>query len=145
MSSIESTLAADHRACDEHFAQAEAAAAAGDLPAARAHLARFLAAMERHLRAEEALLFPAFEERTGMPGGPTSVMRHEHAQMRELFGELQATLEAGDAPAFLGATETLLFLMQQHNMKEENMLYPMSDRALGADAEALAERLRAYA
>ena len=31
-------------------------------------------------------------------------------------------------------------LMQQHNMKEENILYPMCDRALGAEAESLGEQ-----
>lgn len=28
------------------------------------------------------------------------------------------------------AAETLLFLMQQHNSKEETVLYPMADRML---------------
>ncbi|TRZ68118.1 MAG: hemerythrin domain-containing protein, partial [Rhodocyclaceae bacterium] len=37
--------------------------------------------------------------------------------------------------------ETLLILMQQHNMKEENILYPMCDQALAAQVEQLSERI----
>jgi iron-sulfur cluster repair protein YtfE (RIC family) len=34
-------------------------------------------------------------------------------------------------------------LMQQHNMKEENILYPMCDRGLAAQSDALGPVLRA--
>ena len=34
-------------------------------------------------------------------------------------------------------------MMQQHNLKEENILYPMCDENLGAGAEQLSNRLRA--
>jgi hypothetical protein len=39
----------------------------------------------------------------------------------------------------------LLILMQQHNMKEENILYPMCDNALGTSdvGQVLADRLKA--
>ena len=33
-------------------------------------------------------------------------------------------------------------LVQQHNAKEENILYPMADQALGAAAERLVRRLQ---
>jgi iron-sulfur cluster repair protein YtfE (RIC family) len=35
--------------------------------------------------------------------------------------------------------------MQQHNMKEESMMYPMLDHALGDDAAGLLGRLEAAA
>ena len=34
-------------------------------------------------------------------------------------------------------------LMQQHNMKEENILYPMCDQSLGAEAERVAAKMGA--
>ena len=34
-------------------------------------------------------------------------------------------------------------LMQQHNMKEENILYPMCDQALGPEAERLGAKMGA--
>ena len=49
-------------------------------------------------------------------------MRSEHAQMRELFGELQAAIGRRDARALADAAETLFLIMQQHNVKEEKCL-----------------------
>lgn len=132
----------DHRHCDELFAEAEAAAHEGDAAKAAEVFSAFAEAMEAHLGAEETVLFPEFEAATGMShGGPTAVMRMEHEQMRAMLSRMQSALAGGDLDEFLGLGETLNVLIQQHNMKEEQMLYPMCDRALGERAAALCERL----
>ncbi len=141
---IAETFARHHKLCDEVYAQAEQEALKKKWEEAGPAFERFRALMERHLGTEEQTLFPAFEERTGMSGGPTQVMRMEHVQMRALMEEMAAALAAKDAVGFGGAGETLLVLMQQHNMKEENILYPMCEQALGHDgplADALAKGL----
>lgn len=125
-----------HGHCDEVFAAAEAAARGADWQDCAGSLARFRADLLGHLDVEESRIFPAFEARTGNSAGPTQVMRSEHEQMRELLGWLEDALAQRDGDAFADATETLLILMQQHNMKEENILYPMCDRVLAADAAA---------
>lgn len=118
----------DHQRCDQLFAQAEDALDAGG---GAEELRSFLAAMETHFKMEEEQLFPPFEEATGMKGtGPTEVMRSEHQQMRGLLQQMRAALESGDAPKALRPAETLMILMQQHNLKEENILYPMLDQQL---------------
>ena len=49
--------------------------------------------MNRHTAPEKGLLFPAFEERSGLNEvGPTATMRLEHAQMRGPFGHMRASL-----------------------------------------------------
>lgn len=131
-----------HRHCDDAFARAEASAQSGDWAKARGDFDAFAKAIAAHFATEEETLFPAFEDRTGMRQGPTQVMRLEHGQMRELLGEMTTALDAKDAGGFGGAAETLLVLMQQHNLKEEHMLYPMCDRALGGDG-ALLEKTQA--
>jgi iron-sulfur cluster repair protein YtfE (RIC family) len=141
MPTLTEKLTGEHRSCDDLFAGAETPVADGNMVAARNGLKRFVAAMERHFRREEEVLFPAFEARTGQTQGPTLVMRGEHEQMRQLFRELQKSLGEGDGERFLGLSETLLILMQQHNAKEEQVLYPMSDQVLGGEAEALIERM----
>jgi hemerythrin-like domain-containing protein len=141
MSSISAAMTRDHRACDEQFAQAERAAAEGDWAAARRAVDAFRAATERHFRLEEEALFPAFEHHTGMTQGATEVMRTEHAEMRELLDRLAAAAAAADADDFLGLGETLNLLVQQHNMKEEQVLYALLDQALGAEGERLLGRL----
>jgi iron-sulfur cluster repair protein YtfE (RIC family) len=143
MSSISAAMTRDHRACDERFAAAESAASAGDWARAATELDAFRTAMERHFGLEEETLFPAFEQHTGMTTGPTEVMRHEHAEMRGLFERLGEAAAARDADDFLGLAETLNLMMQQHNLKEEQVLYAMMDQSLGAEADGLLAALSA--
>jgi hemerythrin-like domain-containing protein len=143
MKSIQEVLTKDHRDCDQLFADAESAVAKSDLAAARAAFARLNAAMQRHVDVEEKLLFPVFEERTGERLGPTEVMRREHKMMQDVIGNMDAALAQQDAQRYLGLSETLLVLMQQHNVKEESVLYAMIDQLLSADLENMIERLHA--
>lgn len=138
MSSISTLFTPHHHLCDEAFADAEAAGAEGRWADAAAATARFSSLMEVHLRAEEDTLFPAFEAATGMTQGPTQVMRMEHGHVRALIQRMERALTAKDADEFAGAAETMLVLMQQHNLKEERMLYPMCDQALGGDGDLFA-------
>lgn len=134
-------MADDHSRCDEQFALAEQAVESGDWSQASAAHQGFIDAIEQHLGAEETLLFPAFEEVTGMSEGPTSVMRHEHEQMRALFAQMGEALQAQSIDDYLGISETLLIMMQQHNAKEEQILYPMLDQMLATQAETLMPQL----
>ena len=141
MAQITQVLPAHHKHCDELFSLAEEAAQNGDWPACEEANGRFARELRGHLEAEETLLFPAFEDATGMRHGPTQMMRLEHEQMRDLVGQLETAAAARDADTFSGVAETLLILMQQHNMKEENILYPMCDQALGAQVDELSARV----
>ena len=138
-------LGNDHRACDDLFASAEEAVGNRNWDSARSLFGRFQAAMAHHLAMEEEALFPAFEDRTGMRSGPTQVMRMEHTQMRDLLQGMQDAVAAANQDGFLGLSETLNMLMQQHNLKEENMLYPMADRVLGDERESLIRDMEASA
>ena len=141
MDQIAELMASDHRACDAEFADIEQAVKRGDWAAAGRCLTLFRDALERHLGAEETVLFPAFEAATGMTMGPTRVMRMEHQQMRGLLDDLAGAVTAADAGSVHGQVETLLILMQQHNLKEENILYPMCDQHLAETAGTLRGQL----
>ncbi|HOB63087.1 MAG TPA: hemerythrin domain-containing protein [Candidatus Competibacteraceae bacterium] len=144
MGAVVDYFAAEHRGCDEFFSAAEEAAQTGDLASCRERFQRFRTAMEQHFRKEEEALFPRFEQASGNPMGPTQVMRLEHQQMQGVLAEMESALTGGDLDEFLGQMETLLILMQQHNIKEEQILYPMCDRVLGVAAAALIETLRSF-
>ncbi len=133
----------DHRRCDDVFAEVEQAVAGGDWGAAAESFGRFHTGVLQHFATEESLLFPAFEQKTGMSMGPTQVMRGEHVQMRELMAAAAESLAAKDADGYSGNAETLLIMMQQHNMKEENILYPMCDQHLAAEFDELLPGLQA--
>lgn len=133
MSSFATLYSDHHRVCDDVFADVEAAGVEGRWSDAEVAMTRFARLMEAHLSSEEASLFPAFEAATGMTQGPTQMMRIEHEHMRALIARMQRALTTKDTDEFAGAAETLLVLMQQHNLKEERMLYPMCDQALTGD------------
>lgn len=143
MTTFTAYMAGDHQACDRRFATAEGAVEGGEWQQAADAHRQFTAAMQRHFAMEEEVLFPAFEQASGNAMGPTAVMRHEHGQMRELFAQMDRALEERDREGYLGASETLLIMMQQHNAKEEQILYPMSDRLLVAEQEGLLARMQA--
>ncbi len=135
----------DHRRCDEMWAAVEAAAQAGDVEVEKENWRIFQGEMLRHLRMEEEVMFPAFEQASGMTdSGPTFVMRSEHEQMRGLIEQMGAAADGDDYDELVDLGDTLLMLIQQHNQKEEHMLYPMAEQALTADWAKIHERLLAY-
>lgn len=145
MTTISQFLAPDHKHCDELFAKAEDAASAGDWQHAASAFAAFKAALQHHFAMEEEVMFPAFEARTGMTQGPTAVMRSEHRQMNVLLDQMADTLACKNRDGFLGDADTLLILMQQHNVKEEQVLYQMADRMLAGETDEVVGRMRAVA
>ena len=101
--------------------------------------------MERHFQMEETVLFPTFEEISGMRQGPTKVMRMEHQQMRNLLARMSEALSSRDREEIMEVGETMMILMQQHNVKEEGILYPMADQHLASYREELIKRMDAVA
>ena len=143
MDSFSIVLTRIHRDCDEQFVAAENALAANNRDEALRHFTDFRRIIEHHLQTEEEVLFPAFEQRTGSSMGPTQVMRMEHIQIRELIAAMASSLEGRNKQEYLGQSDTLMVLMQQHNIKEENVLYPMTDQVLAGEREQLLPRMLA--
>lgn len=122
-------LGADHRRLDALLADAKRALAAGEPARARPLFTAFHEGLERHIVAEEEILFPTFEELTGMVGGPTQVMRSEHVDIRKLLEEIAERLEQGSEGGYTTPLASLTALLYAHNGKEERILYPATDRA----------------
>jgi hemerythrin-like domain-containing protein len=141
MSDIREFLTQDHRKCDEFFATMEAKANQS-LADAKEVTEQFVAEMEHHFQMEERVMFAEFETKTGMTQGPTAMMRHEHEQMRGLMAQLLSSLEEGNKEKYFGTSETLMILLQQHNMKEEQMLYPMAQQHLSGQADQVIDMMR---
>ena len=130
---ISSYMRAEHRECDELFATAEKSVIDGDFAKAEEDFILFANDTLRHFKKEEASLFPTFEEITGNTEGPTRVMKHEHEQIRGIIGKMATSIENKDSDAYLSLAESMMILLQQHNMKEEQMLYAMCDRMIPND------------
>ncbi len=142
--SITDHMASDHKRCDDLFLVAEKAATIeGDWTVIQQACQKFYKSIEHHFAMEEQVLFPEFEQVHGSDMGITQVMRHEHEQMRSLMSSMQDALNAEDKDAFLGEAETLLVFMQQHNAKEEMMLYPMADQLLAGQGDQVVSKMQA--
>lgn len=141
MRTISSFMSADHDRLDALMAQARVA----DDPVERSRsFAEFTAGLVTHIEWEEDILFPAFEERTGISdAGPTAVMRMEHERIKQLLGAGRQQQErTGDA--FTQIASELVGVLAMHNRKEELILYPWMDRELTPDETARAlGRMRA--
>ena len=140
MRNIKTFLTDDHRECDEIFATMENEATTS-LESASESCLKFCEAMERHFQMEERVMFVEFEAKTGMREGPTQMMRMEHTQMRSIMKQMQEALQEGNSDKFFGLTETLMIYMQQHNMKEEQMLYTMAQQHLSGEAERIVDMM----
>jgi len=138
-------FAQDHRDCDARWADVEELLDSVNLDLAANAWQKFDDGMRRHFAMEEEVIFPAFESRSDMGGGgPTAMMRMEHQQMRGLLDQIGAAIDSGDTGEALDLGDTLLMVIQQHNVKEEGMLYPMAENMLAGEWAELAGQLEKY-
>ena len=142
MTTIAEFMTADHKTCDDEFAVAEEHALDGDWSKAETAFNAFRDDMARHFRMEEDALFPALLS-AGGPSGPVHVMLMEHEQIKELLEQMAVAVTQKNAEKYGGLSETLLIVMQQHNHKEENILYPITDQILAAERAALLANMQA--
>jgi hemerythrin-like domain-containing protein len=141
MKSLSQYLRSDHRYCDGLFELIAPLAHAGKWQEARHAFEAFDQALACHLAREERVLFPAMERAHGGPMGPTHMMRVEHQGMRGLLLEMHDVLDRCDCNELDAAIETLRIMLQQHNMKEEGVLYPLADRLLHGEVGELLQAL----
>lgn len=105
-----------------------------------------------HHGKEEDILFRRLVERGfSEESGPVAVMLHEHRQGRALVGSIAAVgagegaVAPGEATTFLASALGFVPLLRQHIQKEDNILYPMSQRVLSpAEFETMLEDFAAF-
>lgn len=87
-----------------------------------------------HHGKEEGFLFPALTAAgISLQGGPVGVMLHEHAQGREAIAQMEVSLHPTLDPArFSSAARGYADMLRAHIDKENNILFPMAEKALSA-------------
>lgn len=99
-------------------------------PEAKPYFRTFIKGLKRHIVWEEEVLFPKFEEKTGMKDqGPTAVMRQEHRLIGGFLEEIHNKVRQAN-PESDEEEKKLLEVLKAHNQKEEQILYPAIDRAV---------------
>lgn len=125
----------DHERLDSLF-RAYQALKRSDFPKAKEAFKQFKYGLQRHIVWEEELLFPVWEQKTGMTeGGPTQVMRMEHRQIGRWLEAIHEKVHAQN-PESDEEEEQLIAVLEAHNMKEERILYPSIDAALDEEERA---------
>ncbi|MCB0069826.1 MAG: hemerythrin domain-containing protein [Caldilineaceae bacterium] len=104
----------------------QATPAADSLAAVRSLAAGLTVTLAHHAHLEDELLFSALEPYMG-PMGPLAVMRMEHNQIEEILARITAAAELKQAQDLL---QNLLQVARGHFAKEEQVLFPMAERAL---------------
>jgi hemerythrin-like domain-containing protein len=141
---IKDFMTHQHRECDQLLVLTEDAVENKDFEDAVKKYKDFKDETLKHFEIEEEYLFPLFEEKSGMTQGPTQVMRMEHTQARGVFEKLDSAMEQKDSDRFFSLSESLMILLQQHNAKEEQMLYTMIQNFLQDENDAVVEKLMHY-
>lgn len=91
------------------------------------------ATLERHLRIEEELVFPAYLAAGGREAWVTGLLK-EHTYLRQYLGELDQPL----------SRRRFLRLLDGHDEKEERVIYPDVLAHVGARAEELLDAAIAF-
>lgn len=95
------------------------------------HLERAATALRRHIYLEEEFLFPPLRA-SGMLA-PVLVMLREHGEIWRTLDGLEQ--EVRDTPTASDLTGDLLTLLEEHNAKEEPIIYPEGDARLPDDVK----------
>lgn len=104
-----------------------------------AHL--FAAGLRRHVRAEEAILFPVFVAQLGGETQQVAQMEREHIAILHYVDRLllaaerivDATRREEASEDLLRASHALAGVLSDHNDKEERTLFPTLDRVLAEE------------
>jgi len=147
-------LTHEHRTIDEGveaFLSAVRSNAGGGPSPDRSPLTRATVALRRHIYLEEELLFPPIQA-AGLTM-PVLVMMREHGALWRLLDQLDEAVDellgdgsdsgGTDAATVVAHCQELLDLLEQHNLKEEPIVYPRTATDLDPSATAhLAALLR---
>lgn len=152
---IDRLFVEDHREIDALFTRllqglaASREAARDDAPALADAFHSVDERLERHIRWEEEILFPAVEERAPeLADGPGQVMRLEHVEIRSCLQTARdafaaSALDDGAKQTIQGALRAAESLLAEHNEKEEAVYYPLCDELFTAEeASLLLDRIR---
>ena len=107
-----------------------------DFAKAKEAFVAFKFGLQRHIVWEEDILFPKWEENSGMAeGGPTQVMRTEHRLIGDCLEAIHRNVLKQN-PNSDNDEQKLLELLKSHNMKEERILYPSIDQVISDEERA---------
>ena len=98
--------------------------------------------LERHLGAENEVIFPAYEALADVSSTPTRLLREEHERIGLLLAECATVIATQDPEQAIESFSVMAETLIKHHDKEEQMFLPMASQALAAQREEILERLK---
>ncbi|HYC42104.1 MAG TPA: hemerythrin domain-containing protein [Noviherbaspirillum sp.] len=144
MDTICAYLKHDHQRCDDLFYQAETSIAQRNWKGAIDNFRKYQDVLRQHIRMEEKVLLPTFEQTLVGGSEPVAMLRSEHRQINGIVNRMWEAIQRFDPADYVLHAETLTLLMQQHTLKEEEMLYPLLDRALACKRSKIISAMAEY-
>lgn len=132
VAAVSEVLEQEHRTIDGELAAFRTSLDTGEWKASE--FVKAADALRRHIYIEEAMLFPPLREAGFV--APVFVMIREHAEIWDELDTVTHSIAAHDGVEARRACDRLALLLDKHNMKEEQILYPQTDAALAEGVSA---------
>ncbi|HYD62717.1 MAG TPA: hemerythrin domain-containing protein [Noviherbaspirillum sp.] len=144
MDTICAYLKYDHQRCDDLLIHAETSVAQRNWKDAIENFRQYQDVLRQHIRMEEKILLPAFGQTLSGSAEPVAMLRMEHKQINGMVNRMWEAIQRFDVQDYVLHSETLTLLMQQHTHKEEEMLYPLLDKALACKRSKIISAMAEY-
>ncbi|WP_236035198.1 hemerythrin domain-containing protein [Alkalihalobacterium elongatum] len=99
----------------------------------------FVTELEPHSEREEGIVFEMVAKYIGRENGPIVVMEYEHNQAKENLKQFMAKVEQmgetatpNEIRSIANHAATAYFILSEHFMKEENVLFPLAEQLLSS-------------
>jgi iron-sulfur cluster repair protein YtfE (RIC family) len=100
--------------------------------------------LKGHMAMEEEVLYPAYEQASHLPQGPTQALRHEHDQIVKLVEDINRVIKTRDSTHMLDCVTYLEKCMIKHHEKEEDIFLPLASHVLDSNREAIMQKLNTF-
>ena len=135
-----------HERLDETFLAHQEALLERDIVLAAEHLHGFGQALRSHIRVEEQILLPVYRRAEPVRGGAAELFLAEHKKLcafLDRFEQIMRQME--DRPPdlkrrilhLLDLETSFKNLMEHHDLRERNILYPTLDRIIEGEERAM--------
>ena len=134
MDKVTEILSREHQVILKQLARLEAALDPYAPEAVNEVLRFFDDGVALHRRKEEEILFPAIAEHFPPNVGPIACMLEDHRDEKKHLEELRVAVRSDNRSMAIGHARFILEFLRSHIAKEDNVLFPMAERILSAEA-----------
>lgn len=143
MGSTSNWLLHDHERYDEALAKCQEVADEGHWDCALKIYQQFVDELKLHMRMEDEVLYPFYEDQYGDPEGEIAYLYTEHDNIARLLHDLAFVIERKDFEHFRDSLKPLQKALNLHNENEEPLFLAMEDHSILKQRDEIIKRMNA--